>query len=72
MSTGAVRTFGLWEGTTPAHGKFQGGGLGRKFPAEPGSLIILPSEYNLTHGHAVLKDTAVRDVRYAVNAKHLP
>jgi alkylated DNA repair dioxygenase AlkB len=39
--------------------------------AKQGSLIVLPSEYNNTHEHAVPKCKATA-VRYAVNAKHIP
>jgi alkylated DNA repair dioxygenase AlkB len=37
--------------------------------ARQGSLIVLPSEYNITHEHAVPKFKAANGVRYAMNCK---
>lgn len=47
-----------WEIIHPAHG----------------SLYILPSEYNLTHEHAVLEGTdySYSGLRIAINTKHIP
>jgi hypothetical protein len=59
----AVRPKGVkdksqWEIIHPAHG----------------SLYILPSEYNLTHEHAVLEGTdySYSGLRIAINTKHIP
>ena len=61
VSTGAERPFAV----RPL------GGKGTKTLAQAGSLIILPSSFNLTHEHAVPKCNTTT-VRYAVNCKHIP
>lgn len=37
-----------------------------------GSLIMLPSEYNDTHEHAVLDDKKPKGLRISINTKHIP
>lgn len=74
VSTGAVRSFGICKGKTVA-GRFNREGPEEtRILAAPGSLIVLPSEHNNTHGHSVLLERKgwSGGVRYAVNAKHLP
>ena len=62
VSTGATRDLSIRRIDGSDH---------KKITALPGSLIVLPSEFNDTHEHAVLKSKAA-GVRYAVNCKHLP
>jgi hypothetical protein len=37
-----------------------------------GSLYVLPSEYNVTHEHAVLPDELPCGLRISINCKHIP
>jgi len=73
VSTGAERDLAIREGTTIG-GRFlpKEDGKITRIRAEQGSLIVLPSEYNNTHGHAVPTSQLRMGVRYAVNAKHVP
>jgi alkylated DNA repair dioxygenase AlkB len=61
VSTGAERDFAIRELGKP--------GTAQRITARRGSLIVLPSEANDTHEHAVLKAKGVTDPRYAVNCK---
>ena len=65
ISLGATRTFGLrlkdaprdrWTLMQPVHG----------------SLIVIPSEYNDTHEHAVLDDKEPKGLRISINTKCIP
>ena len=66
ISLGATRTFGLsrpqdaprdqWTSMQPVHG----------------SLIVIPSEYNDTHEHAVLDDKEPKGLRISINTKCIP
>ena len=62
VSAGANRTFGIRERATGKEIRFQ---------AEPGSLIVLSSAYNITHEHAVLKPKGktTKGMRIALNMK---
>ena len=73
VSTGVERDLAIREGTTIGRTFVpKEGGEITRIRAEQGSLIVLPSEYNNTHGHAVPKSQVKMGVRYAVNAKHVP
>ena len=65
ISLGATRTFGLrpkdaprdqWTLIRPVHG----------------SLIVIPSEYNDTHEHAILDDKEPKGLRISINTKCIP
>jgi len=63
VSTGAVRPFAV---------KPVAGGPITKYMATEGSLIVLSSEANETHLHAVPKVKGLTGTRYAVNCKAIP
>lgn len=63
VSTGGVRPFAI---------KPVNGGPVTRYMAMPGSLIVLSSEANETHLHAVPRVKGLTGTRYAVNCKAIP
>ena len=63
VSTGAVRPFAVKQVSRRSHHKIYG---------DAGSLIVLSSEANETHLHAVPRVKGLTGTRYAVNCKAIP
>jgi hypothetical protein len=61
LSTGAARNFSIREAGRPK--------TTQHITVRPGDLIVLPSEANDTHEHAVLKAPGVTSARTGVNCK---
>jgi hypothetical protein len=66
VNLGEVRTIGI----RPAGCKYKS--QYEYLRPKHGSLYVLPSEYNLTHEHAVLPDNYPCGMRISINCKHIP